>query len=297
MEKNSKKCKIKTNMENLVSLYEKICEIKNTVKFEEGEFEITYLFNIKRKIAEILSKPSCSSFLIILPGAGFNEKTKNYLFKKMKFFLKNNIGLCIFLLDGNPLFKNDNEFFYFIREKIAEIRGIINYIDKTLKVKNISILGISFGGILGFIISAIEKKINKCIFLTTGANLEFLTWRSLLRFYIKKDCKRKVCRKMHKIYKKFLSNNLYNEIKNLPRKCFLYDPLTYLERLKNKKILMINGLFDLIVPFYCALEVKKRLKNIKIIWYPGTHFTLRFFLPFMKKRILKFLKNESEIRN
>lgn len=101
---------------------------------------------------------------------------------------------------------------------------------------------------------------------------------------------------MHKIYKKLIDIQLYEEIESLPKKCFLYDPLTYLENLKEKNVLMINGLFDMIIPFYSVLEIKRYLKNCRILWYPGTHLTLKYFLPFFKKSILKFLKNGNKCR-
>ncbi|MCM8784666.1 MAG: alpha/beta hydrolase [Candidatus Omnitrophica bacterium] len=284
-------------MENLINIYNKIYKvIKDEFEFE-NQIKRIYLFNEIRKVAFLSLPPHCTSLLIILPGAGFNKKTERLLYKNFQYLLKDNIGICIYILNDGNLNKEDYIFFEYFKEKIGEIRGLVKYIKDELKIRDINLLGISFGGIIGFIVTALEKDIKKSIFFISGVNLEFITWRSLLRFKLKKECKRNVCKKMHKIYKNLIKNNLYDEILNLPKKCFLYEPLTYINNLRDRKILMINGIFDMIVPFYCALEVKKWLKNIKILWYPSTHLTFKFFFPIVKKRVLNFLKNENIHRN
>lgn len=283
-------------MKTLLNIYEEEYNIENFEKNKINSVYKIFLFSRNKKIAEIFLPQKFFSVLIIIPGAGFNEKSKNNLLKHFKFLLKKEIGICIFNLNDGNLNKKDADFFVFFKSKIAEIKGTISFIEKNLQTKNIYLMGISLGGIIGFVISGIEERIKKCIFLISGMNLELITWRSLMRFYLKKDCSRKTCRKMHKIYRKLISKKLYEEIENLPRKCFLYEPLTYIEGLKNKDILMINGLFDMIVPFYCTFEVKRRLKKAKILWYPGTHFSYKFFLPFFKNKMLNFLKNGNQNR-
>jgi pimeloyl-ACP methyl ester carboxylesterase len=278
-------------MENLLKIYDKFYEVLNYEKESGKEFEKIKLYNENGCIAEIYLPSNFDSISIILSGAGYNDKTKKIILKNLNFLLKEKIGLCIFEMRESSLNKIDQEFFEFFKRVVGEVRGIIKFIDSNFKGKNINIIGVSLGGIIGFIVGAKEKGIKKFVFLVTGANIELITWRSFLRFYLKKDCKRNVCRRMHKIYKHLLKNKFYNEIQNLPRKCFLYDPLTYTENFKNREILMINGLFDFIIPFWSVIEIKKKIKNAEVLWYPGTHLTLKYFLPFYKKKILKFLKN------
>jgi len=284
-------------MEKIFNLYNKIYSITKSEIERKDKIKKINLFNEKRETATLFLPVEYYSIIIVFPGAGYSEKFQNSIFKNFKYLLEEKIGICIFNLNNGNLNKEDSVFFEYFKEKIGEIRGIIEYIKNELKINDINLLGISFGGIIGFIVSALEKEIKKSIFVICGVNLEFITWRSLLRFKIKKDCKRTVCKRMHRVYKNLIKNNLYDEILNLPKKCFLYEPITYLANLKNKKILMINGIFDMIIPFYCVLEVKKQLKNIKTIWYPSTHLTFRFFAPFAKKHIIRFLKNENISRS
>ncbi|MCS7180114.1 MAG: alpha/beta hydrolase, partial [bacterium] len=231
-------------MEELLNLYSEIEKITVSEVKEKNGIKEVILTTQKRKAFTLYIPQNSNSVIIILPGVGFKEKSERLILKNFNYILKNNIGICIFNLNNGFFLKGDTAFFNFFREKISEIRGVVEYIKEKMKIENINLLGISFGGVIGFIASAIEDEIKKSIFIVSGVDIELLIWRSLLRFKIKKDCSRKVCNRMHIIYKKLIKNNLYNEILNLPRKCFLYDPLTYLKKLENKKVLMINGLFD-----------------------------------------------------
>jgi cephalosporin-C deacetylase-like acetyl esterase len=70
--------------------------------------------------------------------------------------------------------KEDVIFFNYFKEKVGEIRGIIEYIKNELKIKNVNLLGISFGGILGFIVVALEKEIKKSIFIISFLMIFFI---------------------------------------------------------------------------------------------------------------------------
>jgi hypothetical protein len=277
-------------MKEILNSYEKYSGTDTHLRYQlqgrEGE-----IFSEKRKIADFYLPEKFSSFFVIIPGAGFNEKKNFLIYRHFRYLLGHGIALLIFNLDNFSSSRTDEEFFQYIAEKVAEIRKTINFIYETFQVKNVSIGGISFGGILSFLTGGMEEGIRKFVIMISGVDIEKITWRSLLRFRLKKDCSRKVCHRMHVIYKKLIKENFFPEICNLPRKCFIYDPLVFLEHLKDRNIIMVNGMFDLIIPFYCALPVKRKIKKTKIFWYPGTHITFFVFLPFFKNRILKFLKD------
>lgn len=242
-----------------------------------------------RDIGDVYYTGNPSNFVIILPGAGYTREKGKKIISKFKFLIKNNFGLILYNPPEYSIFSlYDNDFFNYIKINVEEVRGIIDEMSKD--GKSLSIIGMSLGGIIGLLTAAVEEKINKSVILVSGGNLEIITWDGLLRFKFKKDCPRKACRNMHRVYKKLLKKKMYEEILNLPRRCFLYDPLTYKEFLKEKKILMINGIFDFIVPPFCAIEMKKKMKNIHLYWAPSTHLSFAFFFPLYKNKILKFLK-------
>lgn len=241
-----------------------------------------------RVIGDVYYSDHTTDFILILPGAGYTREKGEKIISKFKFFIRNNLGLILYNYPDYSVFSlSDKDFFNYVQLCVEEIRGITKKMSD--EGFSLSIMGMSLGGIIGLITTAVEEKINKSVILISGGDLEVITWKGLLRFKLKKDCPRNACRNMHRVYKKLLKKRMYQEILTLPRKCFLYDPLTYKEFLKDKKILMVNGIFDFIVPPLSAIEMKRDMKNIQLYWVPSTHLTFVFFFPFLKNKILSFL--------
>ncbi|RKY32574.1 MAG: hypothetical protein DRP67_00695 [Candidatus Omnitrophota bacterium] len=271
-------------MENIIKIYSQKSKLEIIEEHDDG----LKVGNGKRIVADIIFKESKSSPVIIVPGMNTSENGKRKILRKLR-FLKDRI-LIFYNIPKLTLNEKDNDFFNFMKRSVSEIRGIIDFSQKNYKFEKVNIIGISLGGIISTIVSAVDDRIEKIILFASGGDFENITWRGLLRFVLKKDCSRKACHNLHKTYKKLLKYNLYDEIMELPRKCFLYDPILFANSIK-KKVLMINGFFDTVIPFFSAMELKKRIENAEIIWYPATHLSLSIFSPFFKKKILEFLKN------
>ena len=264
---------------------------KGKIDRKNGLFHFT-LNKRGRIVADVFYLNSFSNPVIIIPGAGCNDEKKRVIISKFKFLIRENFSLIFYNYpDLNVFSFSDNDFFNYIKRCVEEIRGVIKTIENS---SSFSIIGMSLGGIIGLITTGVEEKIEKSVIFISGGNFEIITWKGFLRFKLKKDCSRIACKNMHKVYKKLLDKKMYDEILKLPRKCFLYDPLTFKEFLKNKKILMINGLFDFIIPPLSAIEMKKGMKNIRHIWCPSTHLSFPLFFPFFKKKIFRFLTNETK---
>ncbi|MCD6408278.1 hypothetical protein J7L87_04420 [bacterium] len=278
--------------EILKEIYRQEKEIREGEKKRIDYITFISLFSSERKVATVNYISEISNPVILIPGAGTDEKKAEKILEKKRYLLREGFTIIFYNLK-KKLPPDDKGFFKFFRESIGEIKGIMSYLEKNYGIKKFSVLGISLGGIMGFVLSGVDERVKKAVILISGGNFELITWRSLLRFTLRKDCPRNACKRMHKTYKKFLKEGFYKGIMDFPRKCFLYDPMTYAELLDGKKVLMINGLFDFVIPFYSALSMKRRIKNCRIIWYPGTHLTIKFFLPFLRKSIVKFLKNEN----
>jgi len=249
----------------------------------ENQLLVTFLF-------QEIEKP----VIFLLPGAGATEKNRKLLKEKFSFLLQEGYGLalCHFCL---PFPRTDTEFFFQIKQEVAVLLAGMDFWQKFTQRENpdFYLVAVSAGGFPAIISSCLDKRVKKILLLVSGGDCENLTWKGLLRFALQKDCPRKACRQMHRTYHFILRNSLYSQISLLPRYCFLYDPLTLAPAIAERKIMMINGLFDLVVPFTSALKLRKRLKNPPCFWYPGTHLMLPWFLPFFRRKIKLFFKEET----
>ncbi|MCM8769522.1 MAG: hypothetical protein NC911_07645 [Candidatus Omnitrophica bacterium] len=236
---------------------------------------ISFFFKQKRK-----------SPVLLFPGAGATRRSKNLLVKKFSFLMEQGHPLVLPQTD-NPFPKSDREFFLQIKQQVALMGGAMAFWEEFAGTCNqeFFLIAVSAGAFPGIILATLKRRIRKILLLVSGGDCEGLTWRGLLRFILRKDCPRKACRNMHATYRWILKNSLYSQIPLLPRYCFIYDPLTLAPWVVDREILMINGLFDLVVPFSCAFRLRHRLAHPPLLWYPGTHLMLPWFLPFFRKRI------------
>lgn len=234
--------------------------------------------------------------LVIVPGMGCSEQRKQFILRKFSFLLRKGHPLIFYNLA--PDFPEHNEaFFLFIRKAVVEIRGLLDLWTREFGRRirgngaGFHCTGMSAGGIAGTILAAVDDRVERLLLLIAGGNFEAIKWKGILRCRMKKDCPHRACRQMYQAYRKLLDMGCYEELFNFPVKCFLFDPLTFAGSLVKKQVLMINGVFDLIIPFFSALELRTRLGNPPILWYPGTHLSLSFFFRFFERRITAFLEN------
>ncbi|MCM8804782.1 MAG: hypothetical protein NC833_05975, partial [Candidatus Omnitrophica bacterium] len=82
-------------MRDLVSIYNKVYDDLYSEGKEEKQYKKITLYREKELFGDIYLPFKFSSILIILPGAGYREKSKELIFKQFKYLIKEKIGLCI----------------------------------------------------------------------------------------------------------------------------------------------------------------------------------------------------------
>lgn len=144
------------------------------------------------------------------------------------------------------------------QQAVIDVRTSIDWLEAQSFCKNISIMGISFGGMIAIISMGVDKRIKKGIFLMTGGNYFQIVWNGLgtkifRKIYLNEEemkkygCTYNNCKALHQ--------ELFNYIKKLnsptdldktpvPKKCFLFDPLTFAQFIKKRKVLMYNAFLD-----------------------------------------------------
>jgi len=255
---------------------------------QEGLVRIEAGLAGKSFISFIFKKPG-KPVIFLLPGAGASDRSKKLFLKRFSFLLHQGhpLALCHF---ENSFPRSDEDFFRQIKQQVALISSGLDFWEKFTGIagQDFFFVAVSAGGFSGIIAASLDKRLKKILLLGCGGDCEVLTWRGLLRLVLKKDCPRKACVNMHRAYRQILKKSLYAQLPLLPRHCFLYDPLTLAPAIADRSILMINGLFDLVVPFSCALRLRHRLGKPPLLWYPGTHLMLPWFLPFFRKKLHLF---------
>ena len=158
------------------------------------------------------------------------------------------------------------------RQSVIEVRSIVDFLKKR-GVKKIGILGTSFGGWVGGMLAVVEPRINFAILIAPAANPERILLRSKIGKLLRKD---------------------YPEVKTLPQKFLralrITNPTLFKPLIKKENILLIESLYDQIIPNFIVENLWRAWDKPPIRRYPQGHLSLLFFEKRLFKDIREFLK-------
>jgi len=184
--------------------------------------------------------------------------------------------------------------FNFFRQGTLDIIKTVSIL-KNLGYKEISIIGISLGSMFSIMSMALDKRIEKGVFILSGGDYSIITWKSPVMYkvreaYKRENITRQSCLKARTLINPFLESvkkceNPFNVKSNII--CLYFDPLTFAPLIDPERVLMINGLFDFIIPRQATLRLHRALGKPKIIWFPTDHLYLYFF----RNRIITYIKS------
>lgn len=184
--------------------------------------------------------------------------------------------------------------FNFFKQGTFDIIKTVNILKK-LGYKQISLIGISLGSMFSIMAMALDKRIEKGVFILSGGDHSILTWKSPIMFkvreiYKKKNITRESCLKARTLIHSFTKSvkkckNPFDIKTNII--CLYFDPLSFAPLIKSERVLMINGLFDFIIPREATIRLHKALGKPRIIWFPTDHLYLYIF----KNRIISYIKS------
>lgn len=131
--------------------------------------------------------------------------------------------------------------------------------------------GVSLGGIMSSMAVAIEPMAAGGVFTLAGGGLADILW----------NMPEKEAKTYREAWEK--SGRTFQDLKNLVDPL---DPLSYADRLKAKKVLMIAGKVDEVVPARAAKALWNAAGQPKIIWYDAGHYSaVAFLLPALRETI------------
>jgi esterase/lipase len=145
-----------------------------------------------------------------------------------------------------------NEFFEVVFETAEETSSIINHLEKfeSIDCSQISVLGVSLGGLSAFSSALSDARIKNIITLLSTGNFMSLAEN-----------------KKHNFLKRFLSDNNFDEKNFLERvklKSGIWDPYYNIEKLTDKNIFMINGEMDFQIPISVVKDFQQKITETSV---------------------------------
>jgi len=156
------------------------------------------------------------------------------------------------------------------QQTIAEVQAMIPWLRQ--RSRRVGIFGMSLGGILAHLAMTVEP-FDAGITLLAGGNSTNIVWEGRMTRYVREDIQRAgiTREQLEQIWLATTPTNLapWNLV---------------------KRLLMINGRFDEVVPVKYTLELWEALGKPPLKWYPCAHYTAYFFLRWILRDIVEFLK-------
>jgi len=179
-------------------------------------------------------------------------------------------------MKGNYFPSSAGEWLDIYRSSVIELRRIVDWASSRDEVdkSRIAVAGSSMGGMISSIAMAVDARISAGIFVVIGGNMAELSWGGKLDSVSPgHTCSREECLAIYEKFPGFLKEVTEKGLENaVPAKeCFLYDPLTFANRLRSRHVLMINGENDEVVSKKCTMNLWEALEKPPIIWVPDSH--------------------------
>lgn len=182
-------------------------------------------------------------------------------------------------------------------QSVVDILSCVDYLE-SIGMKKIHIMGFSFGGMIGTISKALDNRLDKAIFIVSGGNFLYITWKSVatkvlrVRYEDGDSCNIERCHKIHENFDLDAKNfSSLDDLNNLPP-CFRYDPSLFAKNIDPNKVLMINAAFDPFIPGKSSKDLWSKMGKPKKYMLPSGHLTSHlWFKKFILKKSMEFLKS------
>ena len=185
-----------------------------------------------------------------------------------------------------------DEWFECYRLSVTDIRQVIDWAGSKKEIiqDKISVVGISFGGLISTIAMGLDDRIQAGILIVTGGNTDKITRDSLLlRRQYKHDPAE--FQRGQDEYRSYLAEVECKGFENVEsvKSTYLTDPLTFSSCLRQRPILMLNALWDEMIPRSASIDLWESCGRPPISWYPATHASIWLWYPLMGRRMADFL--------
>lgn len=164
-----------------------------------------------------------------------------------------------------------------IRLQVLEAGRLVDWLSEQPSVdpKRIGLLGISLGAIIGTLLAESNGRIEAASYLLGGGNLPEIM--ASPQGYVKGRIRQRIMLEKGWSPEEF-KREAVAALKSV-------DPLTYAGRLDSKRILMVNGRFDKVIPYPNARELWEALGQPNWIVLPAGHYTASFFDGYLRYRV------------
>jgi dienelactone hydrolase len=160
-----------------------------------------------------------------------------------------------------------------MRQGVCDVRRSLAWLATRDEVDpdRLGVCGISLGGILSTLVAEVEPRVERAAILLAGGDLATILW----------DMPEGEARRYRQAW--LDAGKTRDDLANL---CRPYDPLTYASRLRGRKILLLAGAVDEVIPPSCVQQLWEAAGQPSIQWIDCGHYSaIGFLLPAIRRTV------------
>ncbi len=163
-----------------------------------------------------------------------------------------------------------------MRQGICDVRRALDWLAARpeLDPERLGVAGISLGGIVSAVVAGVDPKVDRAALLLAGGGLDSILW----------DMPEAEARRYRSAW-----TTLGKTREDLAAITRPFDPLTYAGGMKGKRVLMIAGNVDEVVPPSAAEALWEVAGRPSIVWYDCGHYSAAAYLLPAIERTADFL--------
>jgi len=187
-------------------------------------------------------------------------------------------------------------------EAVTDVLEVHRFIKEKIKSNlPVSVMGVSFGGMIATMALARDPSFEKGVICCTGGDWRWINWHSPYLESVREEyaekgnefgCRteRDCVRNRGDTLKTIEGFKTPQDIvEKAPVTCYHYDPASFAPFV-TQRILFVQALFDRIIPSQSYKALRTLLKHKTVLFLPSGHKSFYLFRRLVARRVLRFLK-------
>lgn len=170
-----------------------------------------------------------------------------------------------------------------LRQIVLDHKRAIDWIStqENLDVGRVGVFGASMGGIKATLLAALDPRVKAAVFALAGGDLPYILTHSSEKAIIKKIEAEKQRRNLS-------TEELYALLKAEVKT----DPISMAEYVDARRVQMILGVFDTVVPYRKGTELSEAIGGPEMILLPAGHYSSLLFIYYVRGAALDFFERK-----
>jgi dienelactone hydrolase len=160
-----------------------------------------------------------------------------------------------------------------MQQGVCDVRRALAWLAERDEVDpaRLGVCGISLGGIVSSLVAEVEPRVDRAAILLAGGDLATILW----------DMPEGEAQRYRQAWL-----NAGKSREDLAALCWAYDPLHYADRLRGRRILLLAGAVDEVIPPGCVERLWEAAGHPRLEWIDCGHYSaIGFLLPALRTAV------------